>query len=131
MPVSLTIIGNLGAEPEVRTTANNLEIVELRIASQDGKDKTSWWTAKFIGNKAGETAKKFAKKGSNVMVVGVADEESWEKDGQKKNKIVCLASSFSFLGGKSDKPADSAAPKAKTPTQKQQEEQGDDQEVPF
>lgn len=101
MPVPITIIGNAVDNAEVRTTNSGLEIVELRIASNDGKDKTSFWTAKFFANKAGETVKKHVKKGSLVMVSGLAEEETWDsKDGQKKSKIVCSAHSFNFLGGK-------------------------------
>lgn len=97
MPVTAQIIGNLGADPETRTTANGTKIVELRVASQDGKDKTSWWTAKFINNKSGEIAEKYAKKGSGVIISGLMEEETWEKDGQKKSKIVLIASTLNFL----------------------------------
>jgi single stranded DNA-binding protein len=103
MPTTLTIAGNLCADPELRKTNGGLEIVELRIATDQGKDKTVYFTAKFFNNKAGEVALKYAKKGSSVFVAGSADEESWEKDGQKFSKIVCNATQFNFLGGKSDK----------------------------
>ncbi len=124
MPTSISVIGNVGNEPEVRKTNNGLEIVEIRVASQDGKDKTSWWTCKFFGNKAGETVAKYVKKGSSVMVVGTAEEETWGEGDKKKSKIVVNASAFSFIGGaksggeKSDKPK--SAPK-----------QEDDDGVPF
>lgn len=94
--VSATIIGNLGANPESRKTTNGTEIVELRVASQDGKDKTSWWTCKFFGNKAGETALKFAKKGSSVVVVGKAEIEEWGEGDAKKSKPVIIGSHFEF-----------------------------------
>ncbi|MBV6513806.1 MAG: Single-stranded DNA-binding protein [Ignavibacteriaceae bacterium] len=131
MPVTASIIGNLGADPEVRTTSNGTKIVELRLASQDGKDKTSWWTAKFINSKAGEIAEKYAKKGSSVLISGLLEEETWEKDGQKKSKIVLNASTLNFLNsGKGGEK--SSAPKAdnKQNTPKQ-EEPSDDQDVPF
>lgn len=94
--VSATIIGNLGAAPESRKTTNGTEIVELRVASQDGKDKTSWWTCKFFGNKAGETALKFAKKGSSVVVVGKAEIEEWGEGDAKKSKPVIIGTHFEF-----------------------------------
>lgn len=130
MPTNIVIVGNLGCDPEVRTTNSGLEIVELRIASQDGKDKTSWWTAKFLGNKHGETAKKFAKKGSSVMVGGLADEEVWEKDGKKNSKIVVIAHSFNFLGSKSDgAPKAEGKPAAKTASKEESEDSSEN--IPF
>ncbi len=134
MPVPSSIIGNLGADPEARTTANGTKIVELRIASQDGKDKTSWWTAKFINNKAGEIAEKYAKKGSSVVVTGLMEEETWEKNGEKKSKIVLVASTLNFLSsGKGGENKDGPKPAAKT-SQKVEEDEGDDnnsESIPF
>jgi single-strand DNA-binding protein len=127
MPVSISIVGNVGNEPEVRKTNNGLEIIEIRVASQDGKDKTSWWTCKFFGNKAGETVAKYVKKGSSVMVVGTAEEETWEKDGKKNSKIVVNASAFSFVGGTKSGGEKSAQKQEKTPAQQEESDDG----VPF
>lgn len=128
MPTSITVIGNAAAPAEVRKTNSGLEVVELRVASQDGKDKTSWWTCKFLGNKAGETAAKYVKKGSSVVVTGFADEETWEKDGKKNSKIVVLASSFSFIGGTKSDGAKSENPKS---APKQEEDENGQNSIPF
>lgn len=127
MPTSITVIGNAAGPAEVRKTNSGLEVVELRVASQDGKDKTSWWTCKFLGNKAGETVAKHVKKGSSVMVTGLADEETWEKDGKKNSKIVVLASSFSFIGGTKSDGEKSVPKQEKGPIQEEQNDDG----VPF
>ena len=128
MPTSITVIGNAAGPAEVRKTNSGLEVVELRVASQDGKDKTSWWTCKFLGNKAGETVAKHVKKGSSVVVTGFADEETWEKDGKKNSKIVVLASSFSFIGGTKSDGAKSENPKSAPNQEEESDSQGD---VPF
>lgn len=112
MPTSITIIGNLVEDPQVRNTNSGLQIVEARIASNEGKDKTTWWTAKFFGNKAGEILAEYGKKGSSVVVIGSTEEESWEKDGQKRSKVVCIASSFSFLNTGSKPESDAKADEA-------------------
>jgi single-strand DNA-binding protein len=124
--VSATIIGNLGSEPSVRKTGSGTEIVELRIASQDGKDKTSWWTAKFFGNKAGETALKFAKKGSSVVVVGKVEIEEWGEGDAKKSKPVIIGSHFEFGPSRPDGEKSNSKPAKK-------EEDGDQSSdsVPF
>lgn len=128
MPTSITVIGNAAGPAEVRKTNSGLEVVELRVASQDGKDKTSWWTCKFLGNKAGETVAKHVKKGSSVVVTGFADEETWEKDGKKNSKIVVLASSFSFIGGTKSDGAKSENSKSAPKQEEESDSQGD---VPF
>ena len=125
--VSATIIGNLGANPESRKTGNGTEIVELRIASQDGKDKTGWWTAKFFGNKAGETALKFAKKGSSVVVVGKVEIEEWGEGDAKKSKPVIIGSHFEF--GPSRPDGEKSADKPKSA--KKQDDESDQNSVPF
>lgn len=129
MPTSISIIGNAGADPEIRKTNNGLEIVELRVASQDGKDKTSWWTCKFLGNKAGETVAKHVKKGSSVMVVGRTETEEWEKDGKKNSKVVVLASDFSFVGGTKSGGEKSADKPKSAP--KQEDGENDQNSIPF
>lgn len=134
MPATAQIIGNLGADPESRTTVNGTKIVELRIASQDGKDKTSWWTAKFINNKAGEIAEKYAKKGSSVVVSGLMEEETWEKEGQKKSKVVLVASTLNFLSsGKGGENTATPKPAAKSQqkVQQQEVEDPDSTDIPF
>jgi len=123
--------GNLVSDPKLINLKDDFKIVETRIAVTKTKDKSIFLDVKFKNNKAGEILLQHAKKGSSVNVWGELDEESWGEGDNKKSKVVIVADGFRFNGGKSDKPADSAAPKAKTPTQKQQEEQGDDQEVPF
>lgn len=126
--VSVTINGNLGAAPESRKTNSGLEIVELRIASQDTKDKTSWWTVKFFNNKAGETALKYAKKGSSVVVIGKAEIEEWGEGDAKKSKPVINGYHFEF--GPSRPDGEKSAPKADK--KKEEEQDSDDQNsVPF
>lgn len=125
MPTSLTIVGNLVEEPQIK--GKDGTIVELRIASTEGKDKTVYMTTKFYNNKAGEIAAKYAKKGSSVFVTGNLEEETWnDKEGQKRSKIVCVANSFSFTGGGAKK-SDGEAPKKQAASSPEP----DDQDVPF
>lgn len=114
MPTNISIIGNLASEPEVRETANGLKIVEVRIASSEGRDKTVFWTAKFLGNKAGEVLAEHGKKGSSLLISGSVDEETWEdKDtGKKRSKFVCLANSFNFINTGSKPESDAKADEA-------------------
>lgn len=126
---SITIIGNACAEPEIRATNSGMQIVELRIASNEGKDKTVFWTTKFLGNKAGEVAAKYVKKGSLIAVTGSVDEESWESNGQKKSKMICLANSFNFVGGKPEGTAATTAKPKSAPQQNQDDDNGES--IPF
>jgi len=100
MPSNLTLVGNVVSEPEIRQTNSGGQIVETRIASNEGRDKTSFWTVKFLNNKAGEIFAQYAKKGSSVFISGSVEEETWEdrETGKKRSKMVCLANSFNFIG---------------------------------
>ena len=90
------LIGNLGADPEVRTTANGTRVATLSVAtsrswsSQSGErqEKTEWhrvvlWNSKF--RQLADTADKYLKKGDKVYIEGRIEYRSWEdRDGNTR-----------------------------------------------
>lgn len=83
------LIGNLGADPEVRSTANGSRVATLSVAtsrswtSQSGErqDKTEWhrvvlWNSKF--RQLADIAEKYMKKGDRVYVEGSIEYRTWE-----------------------------------------------------
>ena len=91
-----TLIGNLGADPEVRTTANGARVATLSVAtsrswssgSGERQEKTEWhrvvlWNSKF--RPLAETAEKDLKKGDKVYIEGRIEYRSWEdRDGNTR-----------------------------------------------
>jgi single-strand DNA-binding protein len=84
------IMGNLGADPELRMAVGGLAILKMRVATgeswldKDGKwqERTEWHRVTVFGKRA-ETLAKFLRKGMFVTVDGSNRTSSYEKDGQK------------------------------------------------
>ncbi len=92
------IIGNLGADPEVRSTNNGSRVATLSVAtsrqwtSQGGEkqEKTEWhrvicWNNK--GSGLADIAEKYLKKGDKVYVEGRIEYRTWE-DREKQTRYV-------------------------------------------
>lgn len=85
------LMGNLGADPELRYTQNNTAVANIRLATNeayrtaDGDiQETTEWHRLVLWGKLAETASRYLKKGSRVYVSGKLQTRSWEdKDGTK------------------------------------------------
>lgn len=102
------LIGNLGADPEVRSV-NGDSVCNMRIATsetwkdREGKkqERTDWHNVQVWGPQ-GEACGKFLRKGSKVGVEGKIQTRSYEKDGQKHHATEIRADHVEFLDGKKD-----------------------------
>lgn len=78
-------IGNLGRDPEVRTTQSGTTIVHLSLGvtdkwkSKDGerKEKTEWVRVVIFNEKLAEVAEKYLRKGSRVFIAGAMSTRKW------------------------------------------------------
>ena len=113
------IIGNLGADPELRTTTSGTAVCELRMAtneswldkaSNERKDRVEWHRV-IVWGKSGENCAKYLSKGSKAYVEGRIQTREWEdKDGNKRYTTEIVANSVQFLdskgsGGQRQEPA--------------------------
>ena len=102
----LTLIGNLGADPQLRYTEGGQAMCQLRVATQETwKDKqgqqqerTEWHWVVVFGARAEACAKHLAK-GRQVYIEGPLQTRSWEKDGQKHYVTEVKAATVLFIGG--------------------------------
>jgi len=87
------IIGNLGADPEVRYAQSGSAITTIRIAtSEQWKDKQSGetqerteWHRVVMYNRLGEIAGEYLRKGSKVFIEGSLRTNKWkDKDGVER-----------------------------------------------
>ncbi|MEX0786736.1 MAG: single-stranded DNA-binding protein [Dehalococcoidia bacterium] len=99
------LIGNLGADPEMRYTANGNAVTTFNVAvnrnytGPDGerKEETEWFTV-VTWNKLAETCSQFLQKGRRAYVEGRLQTRSWEgQDGQKRYKTEVVANTVLFL----------------------------------
>jgi single-strand DNA-binding protein len=102
------LVGNLGADPEVRYTPSGTKVTSFRIATTGNrKDKdgnwqkqTEWHPIVTFG-KLADVCGEYLAKGKQVYVEGRLQTSSWEdKDGQKRFKTEIIASDMKMLGSK-------------------------------
>lgn len=83
----VTILGRLGADPEVRTFQNGGKVCNLRIAtSEKWKDKdtgetierTEWHTVAIFSAPLARIAEQYLRKGSQVYVEGQLETRKWQ-----------------------------------------------------
>jgi single-strand DNA-binding protein len=81
------LIGNLGADPEVRTFQNGGKVCNLRIAtsetwkdknSGDKQERTEWHTVAIFNEGLAGVAERFLKKGSKVYLEGQLQTRKWQ-----------------------------------------------------
>ncbi|TFG43705.1 MAG: single-stranded DNA-binding protein [Gemmatimonadales bacterium] len=106
------LIGNLGADPEVRSTNNGSRVATLSIAtsrqwtgkSGDKQEKTEWhrvifWNTNF--SKLADIAEKYCKKGDKVYVEGAIEYRTWQdREGQTKYTTEINGRELILLGGR-------------------------------
>ncbi|WP_417581615.1 single-stranded DNA-binding protein [Pelagibacterium sp.] len=85
------LVGNLGADPEVRSLPNGNPVVNLRIAtserwrdrnSGEPREKTEWHRVVIFSEGLAKVAQNYLKKGAKVYIEGQLQTRKWEKDGQ-------------------------------------------------
>ncbi|MGA7327423.1 MAG: single-stranded DNA-binding protein [Rhodomicrobium sp.] len=81
------LIGNLGADPEVRHTQDGRAICNLRLATTDSwrdkqsgekREKTEWHSVVIFNEQLGKVAQQYLKKGSKVYVEGQLQTRKWQ-----------------------------------------------------
>jgi single-strand DNA-binding protein len=88
------LIGNLGADPEVRHTQDGRPIVNLRVATSDSwrdkatgerREKTEWHRVVIFNENLARIAEQYLKKGSKVYLEGALQTRKWEdQSGQER-----------------------------------------------
>jgi len=113
------LIGNLGADPEVRSTNNGSRVATLSVATSrqwtgnggEKQEKTEWhrvicWNNKGSGGGLADVAEKYLKKGDKVYVEGRIEYRTWE-DREKQTRYVTeiIARELIMLGSRGGAPA--------------------------
>lgn len=106
----VTLIGNLGRDPQVRHTQDGLAIANISLAttvswkdkkSGERRDDTEWHRAVLYGRTA-EIAAEFLKKGSPIYIEGRLRTRKWQdKEGFERITTEVIAEQMQMLGGRS------------------------------
>ena len=98
---SLTIIGNLTRDPEVRAATNGKNVCTFNLAVNDG-DKADFFTIN-VWDKLGDVCAKYLTKGKKVAIVGPVKMNLFTgKDGKTRGTMEVTARSVEFLSPKED-----------------------------
>lgn len=100
------LIGNLGADPELKYTPTSRALCNLRIATTEvykdkggqRQEKTEWHRVTVWGDQA-ENCSKYLSKGRSVYIEGKLQTRSYDKEGQKHYATDVVADRVVFLGG--------------------------------
>ncbi len=110
------LIGNLGKDPEVRTTQDGTKIVNFTLAtsetwndraSGERKERTEWHRVVIFNENLGGIAEKYLRKGQKVYIEGSLQTRKWtDQSGQEKYTTEVVISRFrgdlTLLGGRGD-----------------------------
>lgn len=110
----LTIIGNLTADPEMRTTPNGKTVTNFTVAvSRKGdKDKTDYFRCAAWG-KTGEVCGQYLGKGKKVCVTGEVSARAFtDRQGEAKASLEVFVAEVEFLSprGEEREPVDTSMP---------------------
>lgn len=110
------LIGNLGADPEIRSTQDGRPIANLRIATSETwkdrntgerREKTEWHRVVIFSEGLAKIAEQYLKKGSKVYVEGQLQTRKWQdQNGQDRYSTEVVLSGFNgtltMLDGRRD-----------------------------
>ena len=98
------LIGNLGADPEIRRTQDGRPVANLRVATSESwrdratgerREKTEWHRVVIFNEGLCKIAEQYLKKGSKVYLEGSLQTRKWQdKDGQERYSTEVVLQGF-------------------------------------
>lgn len=100
------LVGNLGADPEIRYTPSGTAVANFRLATNEQwtnkngeKAERTEWHRIVAWARLGEICGEYLKKGTQVYIEGRLQTKSWEdRDGNKRYTTEIVAQAMQMLG---------------------------------
>lgn len=117
------LVGNLGADPEIRYTPGGTAVATFRLATSEmwtnregqKESRTEWHRIVAFGRLA-EICGEYLSKGRQVYIEGKIQTRSWEdRDGNKRYTTEIVANTMQMLGGRDQREAPVEGPAAVEP----------------
>jgi single-strand DNA-binding protein len=103
------LVGNLGADPDVRATSGGTTVANVSLATTDSwrdkssgeqQERTEWHRVVFF-NRLAEIVQQYLQKGSQIYVEGRLQTRKWQdKDGNDRYTTEIVANEMQMLGGR-------------------------------
>ncbi|HEY8091181.1 MAG TPA: single-stranded DNA-binding protein [Polyangiaceae bacterium] len=101
------LLGNLGADPELRVTPGGQAVLKLRLATNETyldknqvrQERTEWHRVTVWGRRA-EALGKILTKGDSIFIEGRLQTSSYEKNGEKRYSTDIVANNIILAGGR-------------------------------
>ncbi len=107
----VTLLGNVGKDPEIRSTAGGTMVANLTLATSDRQkdaqgnwqDRTEWHNLVAFTRTA-EIVRDYVKKGSKLYIEGKIQTRSWDdkESGQKRYRTEIIVNELVLLSGRED-----------------------------
>src|SRR5229473_1020665 len=98
------LVGNLGRDPEIRSTQDGVRIANLAVAtsetwrdkmSGERKERTEWHRVVIFNERVADVAEKYLKKGAKVYVEGSLQTRKWtDQGGQERYTTEVVIQNF-------------------------------------
>jgi single-strand DNA-binding protein len=122
------LVGNVGADPEIRSLESGVKVARLRLATteriynrqtQETKEHTEWHTV-VLWRGLADVADKYVRKGSQIYIEGSLRSNEWtDKEGNKRYGIEIVANDMKLLGRRSGEGSGSSASQYSAPAPSQ------------
>ncbi len=113
----VTLVGNVGNDPEVRYVSENVPVASFRLATSESftgkngeKVTNTEWHNIVVWRGLAKVVESYVRKGSMLYLEGKLTYRSYEKDGQKQYFTEIVASEMKMLGRKADGSSESMSP---------------------
>lgn len=132
------LLGNLGADPELRMTNGGAAVLKMRLATAESyldknkqrQERTEWHNVVVWGKRA-EALGKFLSKGDRLFVEGSIRTSSYDKDGEKRYRTEIVAQNVILLGGKRGERSESSGGGGGGYSDEDYGAKDDDDNIPF
>lgn len=103
------LVGNVGADPEIKYLENDVSVARIRIATSESyknkageKITNTEWHNVTLWRGLAKVTENYVKKGSLIYIEGKLTYRSYEKDGETKYFTEIVANEMKLLGRKGD-----------------------------
>ncbi len=125
------LAGNLTRDPELRTTKSDNKVVNFGVAVKGRTKEDVIFVDCEAWSTGAEFIEKYFKKGDGIVIDGSLRQESWEKDGVKRTKLVVRCDHCSFPPGKGKKNEGASDEPTNVETGSGNTKPADDGDIPF